>query len=317
MLIGREKSIGVVVPTYQAENHLQKMLPYLVDSPLQPRVLLVDSSSTDQTVETAERFGVETQVIPRRLFNHGATREWARRAIATDIVVMMTQDAYPVCPDMLERLVTPLLCGDASVSYARQIPHEGADIFEAFPRYFNYPDESNIRGINDLSTYGVYTFFCSDSCSAYVNSALDEIGGFEPILTNEDYFAVAKLLKNGHKIAYVAEAQVRHSHSYNLLQEFRRYFDTGYVRGENPWVTEIAGHAEGRGKDFFLSLIKELRDERPSLIPYAVLNTLVKWLGFRVGCLSLNAPLRFKKLLSSQNYYWDSIYCDRIKGKRW
>ena len=72
---------------------------------------------------------------------------------------MMTQDAYPVNNAMLERLVRPLLQGEASVSYARQIPHEGADIFEAFPRVFNYPPVSHSRDIGDLKKYGVFTFF--------------------------------------------------------------------------------------------------------------------------------------------------------------
>ena len=42
-------------------------------------------------------------------------------------------------------------------------------------------------------------------------TSLNEIGGFDPVLTSEDYFAVAKLLLKGYKIAYVAESVVVHS----------------------------------------------------------------------------------------------------------
>jgi rhamnosyltransferase len=308
MISSTEKTVCVVILTCQAELHLQKIIPLLISSSLKPSILIVDSSSTDNTLKVADRFGVSTLLISRNEFNHGATREKARKHLNSDIVVMMTQDAYPVNNTMLEHLVRPLLQGEASASYARQIPHEGADIFEAFPRFFNYPPISHSRDIGDLKKYGVFTFFCSDSCAAYLNSALDEIGGITPILTHEDYFAVARLLQKGHRIAYVADAVVSHSHRYSLLQEFKRYFDAGYVRAENPWVKEIAGNAESRGKELFIAFLKEVAKKRPLLIPYVFLNTFVKLLGFRVGYYSLNAPLWFKKMLSSQEYYWISSY---------
>jgi rhamnosyltransferase len=308
MISSTEKTVCVVILTFQAELHLPKIIPLLISSPLKSSVLIVDSSSTDNTLKIAGSFGVNTLRISRNEFNHGATREKARKHIGSDIVVMMTQDAYPLNNTMLEHLVRPLLQGEASVSYARQIPHEGADIFEGFPRFFNYPSVSHSRDIGDLKKYGVFTFFCSNSCAAYLNSALDEIGGITSILTHEDYFAVARLLQKGHRIAYVADAVVRHSHKYSLLQEFKRYFDAGYVRAENPWVTEIAGNAESRGKEFFIAFLKEVARKRPLLIPYAFLNTFVKLFGFRVGYYSLNAPLWFKKMFSSQKNYWISIY---------
>ncbi len=301
-------SVSVVIVTYNGKEYLPECLPSLINSPLKPRVLIVDSSSSDGTVEEAERLGAETLVIRKELFNHGATREMARKYLGTDIVVMMTQDAYPLHGDLLEKLIDPIIQGKSSFSYARQIHRNDADIFEAFSRLFNYPDKSNTRSIQDINEYGVYTFFCSNSCAAYLNSALDEIGGFKPILTNEDYFAAARMLMEGHTVAYVAEAEVMHSHNYSIWQEFKRYFDTGYVRAENPWVADIVGHAESRGKVFFVKLLKEIYKLDPLLIPSAILYTFTKWLGYRIGYLSVNAPLWWKKTLSSQGFYWDSVH---------
>lgn len=302
------KTVGVVIPTYNAESHLLKLIPSLRSSTLNPRILIVDSTSIDNTINVAERLGVEIEIISRNEFNHGATREKARKLIGTDVVVMMTQDAYPVNKNMLEHLVKPLIYGEASVSYARQIPQAGADIFESFPRTFNYPQKSHIRDISNLKEYGVYTFFCSNSCAAYINKALDEIGGYQPTLIWEDQFAVARLLSKGHRIAYVAEAMVKHSHRYSFRQEFGRYFDTGYVLAENSWFTEIAGAAEGRGKDYLITLLKLLSKQHPHLIPYAIFNTTVKWTGYKVGYNSLHSPLWLKTLLSGQKQYWKSIY---------
>ena len=59
----------------------------------------------------------------------------------------------------MEKLTRPIIKGLASISYARQIAHDGAGFFESFPRDYNYPKSSHIRGIEDADTFGVYTIF--------------------------------------------------------------------------------------------------------------------------------------------------------------
>lgn len=299
-------TVGVVVITHNAKRHLPHCLPPYLESPLKPRVLVVNSSSNDGTVELAQELGAETLLIPRAEFNHGSTREKARRFLKTDIVVMVTPDAYAEGSATLEHLIRPLIEGKASIAYARQIPHVGADFFEAFPRAFNYPDESHIRSIEDAGRFGVYTFFCSNSCAAYRNSALDAIGGFRSVLLGEDTVAVSQLLRAGHNIAYVAEAVVRHSHRYTLKQEFQRTFDTGLARKGYQELIFVGGKDSQRGRQYVVHMFKKLLKEKPHLIPLAFVQTLVKWLGYRIGERSVQAPLMLKKALSSQDFYWVS-----------
>jgi rhamnosyltransferase len=302
----KNPTIGVAVITYRAKHHLPFCLPPFLTSPLKPRVVVVNSSSYDGTVELAEEMGVETLIIPRAEFNHGTTREKARQYLNTDIVVMVTPDAYATDKHVLERLVEPILLKKSSASYARQIPHAAADIFEAFAREFNYPSTSHVRSLNDINTYGVYTYFCSDSCAAYSNEALDEVGGFPDVLTGEDTVVVAKMLQKGRAIAYVAEACVNHSHRYTLWQEFQRHFDTGLARKEYSHLLQLGGCDEKRGKDYVISLMRRLMREQPLLLPYAALQSIIKWIGYRLGRSSGKAPLWFKKALSGQDFYWKS-----------
>jgi len=302
-------NISVVIVTKNAGKELVPILTKLQTQNMPPSIITVfDSASEDGTDIQARKMGVSVVSVATGDFNHGATREMARKHSKSDIVIFMTQDAIPVDNHLIDKLVEPIESGKASFSYARQIPRRDADLFESHPRQFNYPHESHIRGIEDINKFGVYTFFCSDSCAAYLNSALDEIGGFRPTLTNEDYLAAARLMQKGHKVAYVADAIVEHSHSYTLWHEFQRYFDTGYVRAENYWIQTIAGQAEGRGKEYFRSLVVELAKSHPWLIIYAILDTFMKLLGYRVGFWSLNTPKWWKRLCSGQKYFWDSKY---------
>ena len=299
-------SIGIAVITHTSKHHLPHCLPPLLNSPLKPRVLVVNSSSNDGTVEEAERLGAETLVIPRKEFNHGTTRERARQFLGTDIVVMMTPDAYASGPEMLGKLIAPIVEGSASISYARQIPHEGASFFEAFPRAFNYPEKGHVRGLKDRQKFGSYTFFCSDSCCAYLNSALDSIGGFPSVLIGEDTVVTALLLKLEHKISYTADAVVKHSHRYGLGQEFRRHFDTGLARKQMKLLLAIGGRDEKRGVHYVKALVGQLVKKHPHLLPYAFLQTFIKWFGYRLGRLCTRAPIWLRGALSGQGFYWVS-----------
>jgi len=299
-------TVGVAVITYKAVPLLPTCLPHLLASPLRPTVLVVNSSSNDGTVELAEKMGAETLVVPRNEFNHGATRELARRALGTDIVVMITPDAKPTGPEMVGNLVRPIAEGRASVTYARQLPHDGADFFESFPRIFNYPDKSELRSIEDVKTLGAYTFFCSDSCAAWSNRALDSIGGFDTTLSLEDTIAVAKLLRGGHKIAYCADAVVQHSHRYSLAQEFKRHFDAAYVRAIHKDILFVGGGDERRGTMFVAAMLRALAREQPTLIPYAIASVAAKYMGYRLGFHGHNLPLWLKRRVSGQDFYWQS-----------
>lgn len=308
-------TIGVAIITHNAKKHLPHCLPPLINNTLKPKIVVVNSSSSDGTVEMAEEMGVSTLVIPRSTFNHGATREKARLFLNTDIIVMVTPDAYAFDVNTLTHLVTPLIEKKASIAYARQIPHDRASFFEAFPRHYNYPETSHYRSLDDLDTYGVYTFFCSNSFAAYTNKALEEIGGFSPVLLGEDTLATSKLLKRGHTIAYVAEAIVKHSHGYTLSQEFRRNFDTGLARKKHAAYFKAPSTDQKRGWNYFLTMARLLTPKKPHLLPFAFVQSLTKFLGYTLGRVSLRAPKWWLRTLSSQDFFWSSDYAESFFQK--
>jgi rhamnosyltransferase len=277
--------IGVVIPTRNAGKELRQCLEPVLASRCAARVLVIDTESRDGTPELARSLGCEVVGITKPEFGHGRTRERARRLLGTPFVVFLTQDAVLVRPDAIAALVEPLRRGDADVAYGRQLARAGADVFEALPREFNYPPISSVRSIADVGECGVFTFFCSNSFSAYRQESLDRVGGFPDVLTNEDYIATALMLQQGMRIAYVAEAEAWHSHRFTLAEEFRRFYDTGFVRGERPWIQDLVGAAEGRGAKLSAELLRRLARTSPWMIPYGMGHLAAKWLGFRAGFL--------------------------------
>jgi len=230
----------------------------------------------------------------------------ARRRLGTNIIVMLSPDAYACDESMLGRLIAPVLEGRASLAYGRQIPHDHATLLEAFPRLFNYGEQSHIRSLEDAGGYQGPMFFCSDAWGAYRSDHLDDIGGFVPVLHGEDHIACAMLLRKGYRAAYVADAVVRHSHRSSLRKDFAHYFDVGYVMSEYRPLFEGLDRMESRGIEYAKALSGRLWKQGPYLLPYAALDTVVKWLGYRAGRASLNAPAWLKRALSHSSFYWKS-----------
>ncbi len=287
--------IGIVILTLNGAKYFPKLSESIKNSTLPAKVLVIDSSSTDNTRELALKAGFQVHTIPKSAFNHGLTRELGRKMIGTKIVVFLTQDALPAHPEWLENLVKPL--EKSALSYSRQLPHPGADFFEAFHRAYNYPETSHVRTLQDKERYGTYTFFLSNSSSAYLNHKLDEIGGFPHVLLGEDTYACSKLLEKGESVAYAADSKVHHSHSFTLKEEFKRSFDTGFARVQMKANTGD----EKRGRAYAKTLLRQVN---PLHLPYTCILLTVKWLGYKIGTKGHLLPQSIKKKLSSQPYFF-------------
>lgn len=298
--------VGVIVVTHRARRHLGRCLPPLFRSALRPRVLVVNSSSEDGTVELAQSLGAETLVVPRQAFNHGLTRELARRRLGTPVCVMLTPDAYPLHDDFIDRLTAPIRSGAAAVAYGRQVARDGADIFERLGRDFNYPATSHVRSLADWPRFGSYTHFCSNACAAWSNAALDTIGGFKPTLVSEETIAVAELLARGESIAYVAEARVEHSHRHTAWDAFRRQFDIGYTRRLYDWLLIARERDEVRGRRFAEQALRTAARSAPASLPRITAQLAAAWLGYRAGLMGPRLPRTLVRRLSGQDYFWNS-----------
>ncbi len=160
---------SVIIPTLNGAEQLEELLASFTIQTVKPReVLVVDSSSSDHTVEVAERYGAKVQVIARDDFDHGGTRTIAARRAQSDYLVFFTQDVIPAHRSVLENLVKPLVNDSAiGISYGRQLPCFDASDTARHLRFFNYPDTSQIRDFADRLHLGLSTVFASNSCAAY------------------------------------------------------------------------------------------------------------------------------------------------------
>lgn len=298
----------LILPVLNAEKHFEEWVEgYSSQNCMPEKFNVIDSTSTDLTVHLFEKVADNVEVIDRKDFNHGGTRNYGLKGLNdTDVVIFLTQDAILAGPHAIERIISAFEEPSVAAAYGRQLPRDGAGYIESHARYANYPPNSEIRSKRDIPLRGFKTAFLSNSFAAYRVSALREVGGFPTnVILGEDFYVAAKLLMRDWRIAYVANSCVKHSHDYNVIDEARRYFDIGVFHSSNKWLFDLLGRAGGEGLKFIKSEVLFLLRRRPLLIPEAILRSICKLLFYKLGLAHNFIPNNFRKLLSMHKFYWE------------
>ena len=298
---------SIIIPTFNAGQWLQKLIHALKSQGIRPeQVFVIDSTSADNTADELRAYGARVNVIPQCEFNHGATRQLAANICNTSpFLIYLTHDAIPIGSHAFHSILTSFADPKVAMAYGRQIPREGASAIERHARLFNYPPVSEVRDLSCSTGYGVKTIFASDSFAAYRASSLRDVGGFPlDCFFAEDQIVAGRLLLAGYKLAYAADACVIHSHGYSTKQDFQRYFDVGVYHARNPWILDQFGKAEGEGLRFVKSELNYLLEDEPTSIPSALVRTVCKYVGYRVGRFEARLSNQQKARLSMFPSYW-------------
>ncbi|MBI5309970.1 MAG: glycosyltransferase [Actinobacteria bacterium] len=218
-------NFSVVIPVYNGERYLAEVLEAIaaqrVDGDVE--VLVIDSGSTDRSVEIARQAGVRLIEIANSEFQHGRTRNMAMAQTSGDLVAFLTQDATPAGDGWLQAYANAFtLEPGIGAAYGPHLPRPGASPMMArmlteFFGAFSPDGETVIHRPGD-------TTYLSNSNSCVARAAWNEIP-FREIPYAEDQALGADLLAAGWKKAYVPAAGALHSHDYGTVEQFKRHFD--------------------------------------------------------------------------------------------
>lgn len=300
-------SFSLIVPTRNAGEQWPNWLNSLHEQSLQPNtIILVDSSSEDDTLKLASDFGITPYVIDKEIFNHGGTRNLAvTLSPKTDVLVFLTQDAILNSHDALQNIISIFEDPNIVAVNGRQLPHIDANPLAIHARLFNYPDKTIIKSMMDIPTLGLKTAFMSNSFAAYRRDIFEKLGRFPAnTILAEDMYLAAKMILSGYKVAYCAETTVRHSHNYTPWEEFRRYFDTGVFHACEPWIQQKFGGASGEGMRYIQSELSYLLKNAPGWIPRALITNMFKFAGYKLGRNYQKIPMWLRPKLSMYKSYW-------------
>ena len=297
---------SIIIPTLNAALLLGPLLASLREQTHPPdEIIIVDSASTDTTIQQARDLACVVISIPRNDFNHGRTRNLAASHAHGDVLVFFTQDVILDDLQALENIVRPLKDPNIVAVCGRQLPKRDANPLAAHARIFNYPPVSCIKTKKDISKLGIKTAFLSNSFAAYQKSTFWKMGGFpENVIFGEDMMLAAKLILAGYGVAYQGSAAARHSHNYSPQEEFRRYFDIGVLHSRESWIQKNFGGAGGEGIRYVRSELKFAQPYGCLWVARSLLSSAMKFAGYKLGKQEAILPKSLKFYLSMNRNFW-------------
>jgi len=226
---------SVVIPAKNEVRNIRRCLDavYAQRYPEGFEVVVIDSGSTDGTLEVLAGYPVQVIRIPPDEFNHGGTRNLGARRSRGEFIVFLTADAFPSDECWLANLVGPFdVEPDVAGCFGRHVAHADAGPVDAWKMDLHFasfgPDVRVFRLDREHEDEHrrlewMYDFF-SDNNSALRRSVWEQHP--LPIVDMaEDQHWAKMIMRLGYAKAYVPNAVVAHSHSYRPAQWVRNWYD--------------------------------------------------------------------------------------------
>jgi len=206
---------SIVIRAFNEEKHITRLLDGIRHQSIQDvQVILVDSGSSDRTIEIATEFGVQIVNIQPQDFTFGRSLNLGISHANADFVVFASAHVYPVYPDWLERLLEPFEDEKVAISYGKQRGMETTQFSEhrIFEHWFP-----------DSSTHNQDHPFCNNA-NAAIRKKIWEQNAYNETLPGLEDLAWARWAhEQGYRIAYVAEAEIIHVHNESWRGISNRY----------------------------------------------------------------------------------------------
>jgi glycosyltransferase involved in cell wall biosynthesis/ubiquinone/menaquinone biosynthesis C-methylase UbiE len=235
-----EVTVSVVIPTKNGGEDFRRVLATIANQKgfRGVETIVVDSGSTDKTVELAEEFGAKIIKILPEEFSHSYARNLGASYASGEYLLFTVQDALPPSDLWLYELFSVIKHNDVVAVSCAEFPWESADLFyraitwnhyrflevdreDRIMRYAGSEDHLTLRKNGQLSDLAC--LISKDVFTKY-NYRTDY---------GEDLDLGLRLIKDGYEIAFLGSTRIIHSHNRPAYYYLKR----GYV--ENVFLPRI------------------------------------------------------------------------------
>jgi len=217
MKLNKKELVSVIIRTLNEEKYLPELLGTIrkqSSDDFEFEIVIVDSGSTDNTLEIAKSFGARITFIKKENFSFGRSLNLGCEFANGKYLVFVSGHCIPVSGRWMHDIVMPLKEGSCLYTYGRQEARDTTKFSEGqlFSKYF--PDA------NQIPQEG---FFCNNANAALLKSVWEKNKFDESLTGCEDMELAKRLCAKGGKIGYVAGASVFHIHDETWRQVKTRY----------------------------------------------------------------------------------------------
>lgn len=206
---------SIVIRAYNEAAHLPRLFKGIaVQTCKDVELILVDSGSSDATVQIAESHGARIVRILPEEFTFGRSLNLGIEAATSEFIVIASAHVFPVYPDWIETLLRPFEDSSVGLVYGRQRGTQASSFSEhqIFRQWF--PDA-------DIPVQA--SAFCNNANAAIRRSLWQEHPYDETLTGLEDVAWARWAQSSGHHVTYSAHAEVIHAHQETPRGVYNRY----------------------------------------------------------------------------------------------
>ena len=262
--------VAFVIRTKNEEKYLQKVLSEIKrqanEENLSFSIVIVDSGSSDSTIEIAKRNDCQIFNIPAQQFTFGKSLNLGVSNVICEIVVVVSGHCVPL-NGWLKNLIAPIKNSEAQLTYGGHLPDplsrcsEYNHFFEVYIEMFASRDVSYFNNGNAAflrKTWLIHKF--------------DEFARVQ-----EDALFALWHAKNGAQIVFVPTSNVIHHHNYKNADLFIRFYKDYAYNLKNKIRTKAFNRIfkkfiNGLINDFKLAISRrKLWRALPGIISYRII----------------------------------------------
>lgn len=228
--------ISIVIPVKNGEYWMEKCLKGIMSQTLfsQSEVIIIDSGSTDKTLQILNGYPVKVVSIAPETFNHGMTRNLGVSLSAGKYVVMTVQDAVATDSEWLQKMLDGFSVAEniAGVCGKQVVPHD--------------KDKNPVDWYKPVSAASIATFcFTKEEFSKLSPEEKKRVCGWDDVTAMykreallatpfrktsfaEDALWAKDAYMAGYTLAYNPDATVYHYHYENPDYTYKRSFTVLY-----------------------------------------------------------------------------------------
>jgi len=213
--------VSIIIRCCNEQEYIGRLLTGIFEQSVEKiEVIVVDSGSTDRTLSIASSFPVTIREISADDFSFGRALNIGCETANGDCLVFASGHVYPTHRRWLEYLIAPFSDPKVALTYGKQRGNNRNRYSEhqIFSKW--YPDHS-------VSVQR--SPFCNNANAAIRRSLWEQIPYDESLTGLEDIDWAKRVIKEGHYISYVAEADVIHVHNEKYTGTYNRYYRESIV----------------------------------------------------------------------------------------
>ncbi|MFX1311073.1 MAG: glycosyltransferase family 2 protein [Promethearchaeota archaeon] len=225
-MIEKTPLISIVIRTKNEEKGLPKLLQCIRNQIIDKNyeIIIVDSGSTDRTLEIAKKSKLKIIKIKSDTFSYGKALNIGIGNSLGDIVIFVSAHIMILSNSWLKNLIQPILDENIKCTYGKLIGNSNVNPFEELLWKSMYPEKDKTFSKLTQSK----SLKLSNSNAAYHKSIFKNLKFNENIPYAEDRLMGFQLLKKKIKIKYVHSSKTYHTHQYKFKTNFLRSIKIGY-----------------------------------------------------------------------------------------